>query len=76
MTMTQTPDAFQTPIASPAVALARLRLPLAARIILAVVLVLTLWALAVATFGYPALILPLTVIVPSFFLLLVVITWA
>ena len=76
MTMTYAPSNVQTPIASPAAKFERFRLPLAIQIILAVVLVLTLWIVAVATFGYPALILPLTVAVPSVFLLLVIITWS
>ena len=76
MTMTYAPGTLQTQIAAPTSRLQRLRLPLAVRIFLAVALVLVVWIAAVVTFGYPALILPLTVAVPSVFLLLVVITWA
>ena len=50
------------------------RIPLELRLILGVVLALVLWVAAIATFGYPALIVPLIVAVPTVFLLLLVIT--
>lgn len=45
-----------------------------ARIILGVVVVLALWAIAIATFGYPALIIPVLCMVPTMFAFLMLIT--
>lgn len=50
-------------------------LGLEARIILMILAVLSLWALAIMTFGVPALIWPMTVIVPTLVLSLVLLTW-
>jgi hypothetical protein len=44
------------------------------RIIMAVVVVLALWAIAIATFGYPALIIPMLCMVPTMFAFLMLIT--
>jgi len=44
------------------------------RIIMAFVVVLALWAIAIATFGYPALIIPMLCMVPTMFAFLMLIT--
>ncbi len=46
-----------------------------AKILLSVLLVLTLWGLAIMTFGVPALVWPMKAIVPLAFAALVAITW-
>jgi hypothetical protein len=46
-----------------------------AKIMWGVLLVLTIWALAIASFGVPALVWPMKVIVPMAVLTLVAITW-
>ena len=51
------------------------RLSLEAKILLVALAVLTLWALAIFTFGIPALVWPMKVIVPSIVLGLVLLTW-
>ena len=50
-------------------------LSLEAKILLVVLAVLTLWALAIFTFGIPALVWPMKVIVPTIVLGLVLLTW-
>ena len=45
------------------------------RLLLAVLAALGLWGIAIATFGYPAIILPALVAVPAMFVTLLVITW-
>ena len=44
------------------------------RILMAVLVVLVLWAVAIATFGYPALIVPALCLVPTMFAVLMLIT--
>lgn len=45
------------------------------KILMTVLLVLTLWGLAILTFGVPALVWPMKAIVPLAFAALVAITW-
>ncbi len=52
-----------------------LNLSLEAKILLAVFAVLTLWAFAIFTFGIPALVWPMKIIVPGMVLGLVLLTW-
>ena len=44
------------------------------RILLPLLAVLAVWGLAIATFGYPALIVPVLALVPSMFVVLMLIT--
>lgn len=44
------------------------------RIVFGVVLALLLWAVAIATWGYPALIIPVLCMVPAMFVFLMMIT--
>lgn len=44
------------------------------RVLLSVALILILWGSAIATFGYPALILPMLCMVPTMFVVLLLIT--
>lgn len=44
------------------------------RILLVVLALLALWGAAIATFGYPALIVPALALVPSMFVVLMLIT--
>ena len=50
-------------------------LGLEARILLIILALISLWALAIFTFGVPALVWPMKVIVPSMILGLVLLTW-
>ena len=50
-------------------------LSLEAKILLVILAVLTLWALAILTFGIPALVWPMKVMVSSIVLGLVLLTW-
>ena len=83
MTQTHTPTSHPAPLAAP------VKVAVAARAealgqampsgqvlrILAVVLaVIVLWAAAIATFGYPALIVPALIAVPTIFVILIAIT--
>jgi hypothetical protein len=44
------------------------------RIVMAILLVLALWGLAIFTYGFPALLVPMKVIVPLCVVMLIVIT--
>jgi hypothetical protein len=46
-----------------------------AKIVLAILTVIALWGLAIFTFGVPALVWPMKVIVPGLILSLVLLTW-
>jgi hypothetical protein len=46
-----------------------------ARILVATLLVLSLWVIAIAIFGIPALLWPMKLIVPGIVLALVLLTW-
>lgn len=50
-------------------------LSMEAKIVLAILAVLTLWGLAIFTFGVPALVWPMKLIVPGLVLSLVLLTW-
>ena len=50
-------------------------LGLEAKINLMILAVLSLWALVIKTFGFPALVWPMAVIVPTLVLSLVLLTW-
>lgn len=45
------------------------------KIVLSVLFVLITWGLAILTFGVPALILPMTIVVPAMVVCLVLLTW-
>lgn len=44
------------------------------RVVAVILLVLALWGVAIATFGYPALIVPMLALVPTMFVVLLLIT--
>ena len=46
-----------------------------AKIVLAILTLVSLWGIAILTFGYPAIIIPMKIIVPSMFVGLVLLTW-
>lgn len=46
-----------------------------AKIVLAILLVVALWGLAIFTFGVPALVWPMKLIVPALIVSLVLLTW-
>ena len=52
----------------------RLTKTLEFRVIVMLLVVLAIWGLAIATFGYPALILPVLAMVPTMFFILLLIT--
>jgi len=52
----------------------RLTKTLEFRVVALLLVVLAVWGLAIATFGYPALILPVLAMVPTMFLILLLIT--
>lgn len=54
---------------------AGLKLNRTAKIVLAIVLLLALWAVAIVTFGVPAFVWPMRIIVPAMVIGLVMLVW-